>query len=118
MPKVSLLKGRLLGPVIDLTNDIWDGRTAERYSHQMGRFCCFQNFARCNPDAIEFSPGRQMGWPDLFERTRARAYEILTRVYDAACGFGGIMDELFRDPVPKKLCSTSEPTSTVLLATS
>ena len=51
---------------------------------------------------MEFTPGRQMGWPDLFEAS-ARAREIPTRIYDAACGFGGIMDELFRDPVPEHL---------------
>lgn len=101
--KFPHLKERLLGQAIDLTNGINDQRTAEHYSLQWGNSIGFQDFARRNPDAMEFTPGRQMGWPDLFESIRARACKTTTCIYDAACGFGGIMDALFRDPVPEYL---------------
>jgi hypothetical protein len=52
---------------------------------------------------MELMPRRQLAWLDLFERIRRRASVTLTRIYYAACGFGGILDELFRDPVPNYL---------------
>jgi SAM-dependent methyltransferase len=101
--KLPQLKSRLSGQSINLTNGIDDPKTAEHYSLQWGSTINYQDFARRNPDAMDSTPGRQMGWLDLFERIRARASAETTRVYDAACGFGGIMDELFRDPVPRHL---------------
>ena len=100
---LPLLKGRILGPVIDLTNGIDDGRTVEHYSHQWGAAVGFQEFARCNSgrDGIDARPSIGLVRP-VRTYTRARLRDP-TRVYDAACGFGGIMDELFRDPVPEHL---------------
>jgi SAM-dependent methyltransferase len=46
---------------------------------------------------------RQLGWPDLFDRIRAEVSKREVAVYDAACGFGLIFEDLFRDPVPPGL---------------
>lgn len=97
------LKKRLSGPCIDLTCGIKDARTVEHYSLQWGSTVGFQRFARGNSEAVKLMPARQLGWPDLFKRIRARARTRPTRVYDAGCGFGGIMDELFREPAPAHL---------------
>lgn len=100
---LSQLKNRIFGSSIDLIDGINDSHTAEHYSLQWGAAVGFQDFARRNPNAMEFTPSRQLGWIALFEHIRARAREMPTRVYDAACGFGGIMDQLFHDPVPEHL---------------
>ena len=102
--KVPELNDRRSGSVIDLTNGKDDDRgTAEHYSLQWGAGVGFQDFIRRNSAAADVMPARQLGWADLFERIRKRARAIPTRVYDAACGFGGVIDELFRDPVPQHL---------------
>lgn len=96
-------RGRLSGSSIDLIDSVADVRTAEHYALQWGASIGFQNFARDNPDAMAYTPSRQLGWSELFERIRERARTVPTRIYDAACGCGLIMDELFRDPVPEQL---------------
>ena len=100
---VPQLKDRMSGSSIDLTSSLEDERTAEHYSLQWGAEVGFQEFARHNSDAMELTPSRQLGWTDLLNNIRTRAHAVPTRVYDAGCGFGGIMDELFRDPVPQHL---------------
>src|SRR5262245_56158058 len=89
--KFDPLKERVLGSSIDLTDGIADPHTSDHYALQWGTKIGFQDFARNNSDAMAFTPGRQMGWPDLFDRIRARAGTLPTRVYDAACGFGGVL---------------------------
>lgn len=97
------LEKRVFGSSIDLMNGRADARTVEHYSLQWSATIGFQQFARDNPDAMRVTPGRQLGWSRLFDRIRERARRTITRVYDAGCGFGGIMDELFREPIPKHL---------------
>lgn len=100
---VPNLKNRLVGRSIDLTDSIDDSRTATHYTLQWGTAVGFQDFVRRNSAAVGLMPGHRLGWTDLFERIRAQAQVALVRVYDAACGYGGVMDELFREPVPPYL---------------
>lgn len=68
--------------------------TANHYTLQWGGKLGFLEFIRNNPAAKATMPGSRMGWPALFREIRARAKEKPTWVYDAACGFGGIANEL------------------------
>lgn len=79
----------LLGPGRDATS--------EHYTLQWGPEKNFLNFLRNNPSARKVMPGAQMGWNDLFAEIRAHARaarQAPVHVYDAACGFGGIAEEL------------------------
>ena len=88
--------------ILDLIEGDWD-QTADHYTEQWGPDSDFQAFARQNPEAMRFTPGRQLGWPMLFESIRTRALDIPTLVYDAGCGFGGVLDALFAEPSPCSL---------------
>ena len=89
--------------VLDLVGIPNDEATADHYELQSSGEVEFQNFARANPQAMQATPGKQMGWPRFFHEIRemARSHEV--RVYDAACGFGGLVDEFFADPIPQGL---------------
>jgi SAM-dependent methyltransferase len=100
---IGIFDGRVFGPAIDLIDRLPDDRTADHYAIQWGPSIGFQEFARRNPHAMKATPGRQLGWPNLFNAIRKRAAVEPVRVYDAACGFGGIMDELLREPAPAHL---------------
>jgi SAM-dependent methyltransferase len=75
-------------------------RTADHYSKQWGKEFNFQGFVEANPEAAMVLPGRQLGWPDLFDRIRSAAAERPTTVYDAGCGFGDVARRLLADPIP------------------
>ena len=77
--------------------------TAEHYGLQWGKKVGFQEFTRVNAEAAAVMPGMQMGWRDLFTRIRDAADRQPLSVLDAGCGFGGVMDQLFRAPAPKHL---------------
>jgi SAM-dependent methyltransferase len=89
--------------ILDFDSTENNAATADHYSLQWGPKVNFQQFSRANNEAMDITPGRQMGWPDLFARIREAARHREVKVYDAACGFGAIMDELFRAPVPEGL---------------
>jgi SAM-dependent methyltransferase len=88
--------------ILDLFGDDAN-QTADHYSDQWGPNTDFQSFARANPAAMKVTPGLQLGWIDLFERIRAAARHAKTLVYDAACGFGGVLDSLLAEPAPVHL---------------
>jgi len=62
-------------------------QTAEHYTYQWGGKTA--EFLR-KDEAAGVMPGKQLGWPDLFAEIRSRG----GRVYDAACGFGAIAEEV------------------------
>lgn len=89
--------------VLDLVGSPEDQATADHYALQWSDEIGFQNFARENVQAMQATPGKQMGWPRFFHEVRNRARGQEVRVYDAACGFGGLLDEFFADPIPEGL---------------
>lgn len=95
--------GRWRSGIIDLVGSVEDEDTARHYEYQWSREVGFQDFSRANRAAMGSTPGRQMGWPAFFQSVRDRAATRQTRIYDAACGFGGLLDEFFADPVPEGL---------------
>jgi SAM-dependent methyltransferase len=93
---------RQLSEVLDLVEGE-PSQMADHYTDQWGAETDFQLFARQNPEAMRITVGRQLGWPDLFDRIRVRARDNPILVYDAACGFGGVLDLLFAKPSPSCL---------------
>jgi SAM-dependent methyltransferase len=78
-------------------------QTAAHYTKQWGADLDFQNFVKSNPEAAKAMPSRQLPWEDLFARIRSDASSRRVRVYDAACGFGDIMNKLTASPNPEGL---------------
>lgn len=89
--------------VLDLVGTVEDEETARHYEYQWSGEVGFQDFSRANRTAMGATPGKQMGWPAFFQSVREQARVAETRVYDAACGFGGLLDEFFEEPVPEHL---------------
>ena len=69
-------------------------KTADHYTKQWGSELDFKSFVKSNPEAAKAMPSRQLPWQELFDRIRLAAVDKPTRVYDAACGFGDIMNSL------------------------
>jgi SAM-dependent methyltransferase len=69
-------------------------RTAGHYTLQWGGKLGFLEFIQNNPAAKSVTPASRLGWGTLFEEIRSQASQRTTLVYDAACGFGGIANEL------------------------
>ncbi len=63
-------------------------QTAEHYTVQWGGE--ISEFLRTNEAAAGVTPGKQLGWPDLFAEIRRGG----GRVYDAGCGFGGVAEDV------------------------
>src|SRR6476469_2877461 len=78
-------------------------KTANHYTKQWGSDLDFKSFVKANPEAAKVMPARQLPWADLFERIRGEASSRPVRVYDAACGFGDVMNSLTADPNPAGL---------------
>jgi SAM-dependent methyltransferase len=77
---------------IDLFGDHND--TSAHYSLQWGKKLGFLEFIQKRPKAKNVMPASKLGWNKLFEEIRERSKSDLLCVYDAACGFGGIAQEL------------------------
>lgn len=78
-------------------------QTAAHYTKQWGADLSFQTFVKSNPEAAKAMPSRQLPWEDLFTRIRSDASSRRVKVYDAACGFGDIMNRLTASPNPEGL---------------
>jgi SAM-dependent methyltransferase len=78
-------------------------QTAAHYTKQRAAEINFQNFVKSNPEAAKAMPSRQLPWEDLFARIRSDAISRRVKVYDAACGFGDIMNKLTASPNPEGL---------------
>jgi SAM-dependent methyltransferase len=78
-------------------------RTAEHYSKQWGAELGFGSFVKANPEAARVMPSRQLPWDLLFDRIRTTANLQVTRVYDAACGFGDVLNSLSNPDMPRFL---------------
>jgi SAM-dependent methyltransferase len=95
-PVRDWFQGSPSGLVLDL--EPGDHRqTDAHYTLQWGREKAFFDFLAKQPAARAIMPARQMGWPALFDEIRSKAKVSEVRVYDAACGFGGITRELVTD---------------------
>jgi SAM-dependent methyltransferase len=57
----------------------------------------FLAFVQGNPRAKSVMPSAKLGWDRLFAEIRSLASAGTVSVYDAACGFGGIANELVND---------------------
>lgn len=82
-----------------MSNDL----TAAHYTKQWGSELDFKTFIKQNPEAAKVMPGRQLPWGALFERIRSEATTKEVSVYDAACGFGDILNQLTAPPSPTGL---------------
>jgi SAM-dependent methyltransferase len=80
-----------------------ENKTASHYTLQWGESFGFADFVTADPEAAMAMPGRQLGWPDLFERIRAEGARRTVVVYDAGCGFGDVMRQLCAEPIPPYL---------------
>lgn len=78
-------------------------KTSRHYTKQWGKELNYGEFVTQNPKAAMAMPGRQLPWGDLIKQVREKAIHQTIRVYDAGCGFGDIMKQLFADPIPTKL---------------
>jgi len=77
--------------------------TAEHYSKQWGSELDFGSFVKASPEATRVMPSRQLPWQLLFDRIRAAANFSVTRVYDAACGYGDVLNSLANPDMPRFL---------------
>jgi len=87
----------------DLLGEAAEDRTSTHYADQWGSEKGYVDFIRAAPSALRHTTGVQLGWPELFERIRDAAAEGPVKVYDAACGFGGLLDQIGRAPSPPGL---------------
>jgi len=78
-------------------------KTAAHYTKQWGADLSFGDFIKHNPDAAKAMPARQLPWSALFDRIRSEASIRKVTVYDAACGYGDIMNALTAEPNPPGL---------------
>lgn len=78
-------------------------KTSKHYSKQWGKELNYGGFVDNNADAVMVMPGRQLPWGNLIERIREQASQKTVHVYDAGCGFGDIMKQLFKAPTPSML---------------
>ncbi|MBK7674988.1 MAG: class I SAM-dependent methyltransferase [Candidatus Accumulibacter sp.] len=72
-------------------------QTSDHYSHQWGDGLGFLDFIKKRPAVKSVMPSARLGWDDLFGRIRDRAIRENVSVYDAACGFGGLANELINE---------------------
>jgi len=86
-----------------MEHDHYVKKTADHYTKQWDVDLDFKGFVKDNPEAAKVMPSRQLPWQDLFDRIRARAQVQPVKVYDAACGFGDIMNYLTAAPNPAHL---------------
>ncbi len=82
---------------LDLLGEDHRDATGDHYSLQWGETLGFLEFLQEHPGAKRVMPSADLGWNALFATIRERAQRQPVRVYDAACGFGGIADALLRD---------------------
>jgi SAM-dependent methyltransferase len=77
--------------------------TAAHYSKQWGSELDFGSFVKAHPEATRVMPSRQLPWQLLFDRIRTAANLRVTHVYDAACGFGDVLNSLASPDMPRLL---------------
>jgi SAM-dependent methyltransferase len=87
---------------IDLTVD-QPTTTAAHYSVQWGEDMGFLDYIRQNPQAKKIMASAQLGWDRLFASIKDKATREPVYVYDAACGYGGIPNELVTDATVQHL---------------
>lgn len=75
-------------------------QTGDHYSLQWGPDLDFADFLRTTPEAKAVMPASQLGWARLLAEISERSAAERITVFDAACGFGGIAEDLARGPTP------------------
>jgi len=88
--------------VVELHDSIANA-TSDHYTLQWGAEVDFASFYRDQRAARRAMTSSQMGWPRLIARVRARAAAAPVRLFDAACGYGGLFMDLFEAPAPALL---------------
>jgi SAM-dependent methyltransferase len=78
-------------------------RTADHYSLQWGEELGFLQFLRDQRGAKQVMPAARLGWDALFAEIRDETGRRDVSVYDAACGFGGIADEIVNDATASRM---------------
>jgi SAM-dependent methyltransferase len=80
---------------VDLVGDMHEeNKTASHYSLQWGEGFGFLDFIQKNVGVKNVLASAQLGWEQLFSRIRKSTESNIVYVYDAACGFGGIANEI------------------------
>lgn len=82
--------------LIDLLPDDTN-KTSQHYSKQWGDELGFLKFIQGRPTAKGVMPSAKLGWEALFSEIRDKTKTQRVTVYDAACGFGGLANELITD---------------------
>jgi SAM-dependent methyltransferase len=77
--------------------------TAVHYSLQWGPKLGFLEFIQNRPQAKEVMAAARLGWNRLFKEIKKRAKSEVIYLYDAACGFGGIANEIIDDATIRNL---------------
>lgn len=92
------------GRYINLFNSKIDvEKTAEHYGVQWGNKLGFHKFVQENKNARSVMPMSQLGWSNLYEKIYNKSSTEAISVYDAACGYGDIADQLTMNPCPNNL---------------
>lgn len=91
------------GEVVDLLGEpVTQAQTADHYTKQWGKELGFgQRLAE--PKAQRSTVAATLPWEEFFGRVRAEAAQRRILVYDAACGWGGILTKLLAEPAPPGL---------------
>jgi len=87
---------------IDLESKAQNG-TADHYSMQWGEELDFLKFIQNKPSAKQVMPAARLGWDSLFLEIRNIASRERISVFDAACGFGGLANELICQEIIKNI---------------
>jgi SAM-dependent methyltransferase len=77
--------------------------TGAHYSLQWGKKLGFLEFLQNKPQAKEVMAASKLGWNKLFGEVINRAKSETLYIYDAACGFGGIANEIIDDTTNRNL---------------
>jgi SAM-dependent methyltransferase len=93
------------GRVIELMQPGRDSSaTSAHYSKQWGKDVGFLSFVTANKaSARSAMPSYQLPWGEIIAQIRKRASREGVRVCDAACGYGGLLADLYETPAPSRL---------------
>jgi SAM-dependent methyltransferase len=81
---------------VDLEQDS-DDLTSQHYTLQWGKDVNFLEFMQARPMLKSVMASAKLGWQSLFDEIQYRAKDSSISVYDAACGYGSIANELINE---------------------
>lgn len=92
------------GRYIDLLKKKIDlEKTAKHYGTQWSDKLGFHKFVKENKKVRQVMPMSRLGWTNLIEEIRGKSLTESISVYDAACGYGDIAEQLTMNPCPNNL---------------